>query len=67
MEKPILKIETKKYRGESSVISLRMPIELTKRIDDVAIKSGRTRNEIMMLCLEFALDNLVLTKSEEEK
>ena len=61
------KIETKKYRGESSVISLRMPIELTKRIDDVAIKSGRTRNEIMMLCLEFALDNLVLTKSEEEK
>ena len=53
-----LTIEQKKYKGESYVVSARFPLELIKEIDRVANESGRTRNEILLLCLEFALENL---------
>lgn len=53
-----LTIRTKKYTGESSVVSLRMPNQLIKRIDETAEISGRTRNDIIMKCIDFALDNL---------
>lgn len=57
MEKK-LTIEQKKYKGESSVVSARLPIELIKNIDRIASETGRTRNEILTLCLEFALENI---------
>lgn len=57
MEKK-LTIEQKKYKGETAVVSARLPIELTKEIDKVATSTCRTRNEILVLCLEFALENL---------
>ena len=53
-----LTIKQKKYTGESSVVSLRMPNQLIKRIDETAEISGRTRNDIIMKCIDFALDNL---------
>lgn len=59
-----LEIEAKKYKGESSVVSSRLPVELVKKIDDICVKTGRNRNEIVLMCLEFALDNLVV-KGEE--
>jgi hypothetical protein len=59
-----LTIPSKKYKGESSVISARIPIELTKRIDAVAEQTGRTRNEIIMMCLDFALDNIVVSDDD---
>ncbi len=57
MEKK-LTIEQKKYKGETSVVSARLPIELVKEIDKIANETGRTRNEILVLCLEFSLENL---------
>ena len=57
MEKK-LTIEQKKYKGETSVVSARLPIELVKSIDKIAMETGRTRNEIMALCLEFSLENI---------
>ena len=57
MEKK-LTIEQKKYKGETSVVSARLPIELTKEIDKIATSTGRTRNEILVLCLEFAIENI---------
>ena len=48
----------KKYIGESSVISLRMPKDMLRDIDEIAAKTGRTRNEFMLMSLEFALDHL---------
>jgi hypothetical protein len=54
MEKK-LTIEQKKYKGETSVVSARLPIELVK---EIANETGRTRNEILVLCLEFSLENL---------
>ena len=59
-----LEIQSKKYKGESIVVSTRMPSELAKEIDLVAEKTGRTRNEIMIMCLEFSLKNLVISDME---
>ena len=51
-------ITPKKYIGESSVVSLRMPKDMLRDIDEIAAKTGRTRNEFMLMSLEFALDHL---------
>lgn len=56
--KPKLKIPQKKYTGETSVISARLPKEMINDIDKVAVTTGRTRNEIMTICLEYALKNM---------
>lgn len=57
MEKK-LEIKTKKYRGETTVISSRVPVDLVEKLDNFAKISGRTRNEIIQECLEFAADNI---------
>lgn len=59
-----MKISMKKYTGETSVVSLRMPNELISKLDDVCQKTGRTRNELIIRSLDFALNNLEI---EEEK
>lgn len=59
-----LKITIKKYQGETSVISLRLPIELVNTLDELAKETGRTRNDIMQRCLEFSIDNLEITDKE---
>ena len=66
MEKPILQIQRKTYSGESSVISMRLPKDMLLDIDDVARASGRTRNEVLLMGMEFALQNLIVTKTEKE-
>ncbi len=61
MEKK-LEIKSKKYRGETTVISSRVSIDLVEKLDEIAKDSGRTRNEIIQLCLEFAADNIEITE-----
>ena len=51
-------ISPKKYKGETSVVSARLPVEMIKTLDEIAESTGRNRNEIITLCLEFAVDNL---------
>ena len=51
-------ISSKKYRGDSTVISIRLPDELVKALDKIAEETGRTRNEVIQKCLSFAVDNL---------
>ena len=58
-----LVIASKKYRGESSVVSVRLPNELIRQLDAIAEETGRTRNELIQTCLEFALGNLEIDKS----
>jgi predicted DNA-binding protein len=58
MEDKKLEIRAKKYRGDSSVVSLRLPTELISTLDGISKETGRTRNEIMQTCLEFAVENL---------
>ena len=63
MEKPKLQITPKRYSGESTVISMRMPKDMVLELDKIAEATGRRRNEIMMLCLEYAIDNMEITES----
>ena len=53
-------ISPRKYKGETSVVSTRLPVEMIKNLDSIAEKTGRNRNEIIMLCLEYAIDNLII-------
>ena len=58
MEKPELRVTQKRYTDASTVISARFPKDLVRDIDSVAEKTGRTRNELLQLCLEFALQHM---------
>ena len=67
MEKPILRITPKKYAGETAIVSMRISKELLKDIDAVANVTGRNRNEILTMSLEFALRHMeIVTKENEE-
>jgi len=55
-------ISAKKYGGESSVVSARLPVNLIKRIDDICDLTGRTKNEVIQMCLEFAVDHIEIEK-----
>lgn len=58
MERKKLIISPRKYKGETSVVSARLPVEMIKTLDEIAENTGRNRNEIITLCLEYAIDNL---------
>ena len=66
MEEPVFWIRQKKYLGETAVISMRLPKEMLKDIDEAARISGRTRNEILSMGLEFALNHMTITAPAEE-
>lgn len=58
MTDPKLEIIPKKYSGESTVISMRITKAMLADIDKIAAETGRTRNELMSLSLEFALKHI---------
>ena len=49
MDAPKLQIRPKKYTGESTVTSVRLPKDMIRDIDLIANQTGRTRNEILMM------------------
>ena len=53
-----LVIPAKKFRGDSQVLSVRLPNDLIAKLDEIAANTGRTRNEIVQTCLEFAVERL---------
>lgn len=61
----ILRIETKKYTEESIVISSRIPKDMLQDIDFVAKNTGRTRNEIIQLFLDFALKHTEIVEKQD--
>lgn len=67
MDRPILRITPKKYTGESAVISMRLPKDMLKDLDAAAEASGRTRNELLTLCMEFSLNHMEIIANKEEK
>ena len=62
MQNKKLIIQTHRYGGETTAISLRLSKEMLQAIDNVAAETGRTRNEILVMSLEYALDNLEIEK-----
>ena len=57
-----LVIQAKKYGGETAVVSARLPNDLINRLDDICKNTGRTRNEIMQMCLEYAIENIEIER-----
>ncbi len=44
--------------GEKEIISFRLPKDLLTQIDQLASKNSLSRNEFMIQCLEYAIDNI---------
>ena len=63
--------KTKKFivtpKIEKSVtLTFRLETELINYIEEIARKSGRSRNELINRALKFAFDNLELSESEQK-
>ena len=57
-------IKPRKYRGETTVISSRLPNDMVREIDAIAASTGHNRNEIVLKCLAFALDRYERTPED---
>ena len=57
-----LVIHKQKYTGDTMVTSMRIPKDMLEALDKVAAETNRTRNEILMMCIDFALDNMEIDK-----
>ena len=65
MDKKFIVNPKKAPYGKTTVVSVRLPDNLVKQLDKVAQATGRTRNELLIMCVEFALDNLEIGQEEE--
>ena len=65
MTEPVFRIPKKKYSGDTTVVSMRISKELLRDIDKIADLSGRNRNEILTMSLEFALTHTEILVSED--
>jgi predicted DNA-binding protein len=57
-----LEISSKKYRGETTTVTARLSVELVEKIDEIVTQTGRTRNDIIQRCIEFAVENITITE-----
>ena len=67
MSEPVLRITQKKYGGETTILSMRITKEMLKDIDAIANVTGRNRNEILTMSLEFALNHMEIVMKEREE
>lgn len=59
-----LVISSKKFRGDSSVVSVRLPNDMIEKLDDIAEQTGRTRNEIIQKCLAYSIENIEISDNK---
>jgi predicted DNA-binding protein len=59
-----LVISSKKFRGDSSVVSVRLPNDMVEKLDAIAEQTGRTRNEIIQKCLAFSIENIEVSDNQ---
>lgn len=67
MSKERFTIPPRRFRGETAVVASRLPVELISLLDDLSHKTGRSRNEVIQLCLEYAIDNMEDEDSQSEQ
>ena len=67
MDKKFIVYTKKAPYGKTTVVSARLPDHLVKELDKVSSATGRTRNELLVMCVEFALENLEVQKEPEYK
>ncbi len=64
MKDQILKIQERKFRGDTEVVSARLPKELVQELTYIASETGRSRNEIVEICLSFAVNRVEIEKAD---
>lgn len=62
MDNEILTIQERKYQGETEVVSARLPSELVQELNFIAKETGRSRNEIIEMCLTFAVNRVKIER-----
>jgi metal-responsive CopG/Arc/MetJ family transcriptional regulator len=55
--------EFEPIKQEKTVISIRLDVETLKKIDALSIKSDISRNEFIIQCIDYALNNLKNSKN----
>jgi len=57
-------IKPKSPKGEDGhkVFSIRIQEDTVDRLDEISVQTGRSRNELVNMLLEFALDNCKVDK-----
>ena len=63
MDNSKLVIRPKRYREVTSVVSARLPNDMIRQLDRVAEDTGHNRNEVIAICLEFAIDHMEAGKN----
>lgn len=48
--------------GKSTVVSARLPDDMIEELDKVVKKTGRTRNELIQMCIDYALKNIEISE-----
>jgi predicted DNA-binding protein len=64
---PVLKIKAKQFGPQSAVYSMRLPVDMVKQLEEIARATGRTRNELFSICIEFAIDHMQIETSNPQK
>lgn len=64
MSEKKLVISSKKFRGDSSVVSVRLPNDMIDKLDAIAEQTGRTRNEIILKCLTYSIENIEVSDNK---
>ena len=62
MEKKFIVHPRKPAFGKTSVVSARLPDDMILKLDKVAQETGRSRNELIQMCIDFALENLEIAE-----
>jgi len=62
-EKFVIKPKT----SRSVTMTIRIDSELSERLDDLALKSNRSRNELINMSLHYALENLEFIEEDENR
>lgn len=64
MENDDLIINPKKHKGEDGhrVFSVRVRVETLKKIENLSTETGRSRNEIVCLLLDYAVERCIIAK-----
>lgn len=53
----IIKVKHPKGDDGYKIFSIRLQTELINKIDDMTVKTGRSRNELITIFLEYAINN----------
>ena len=69
MKNEQLIIRPKRAKGEDGykVFSIRVKDEIVGKIDEISAKTGRSRNELIGILLQFALNRCVIEETTHEK